>query len=157
MAWQQHCVDRGTDVGRPMRSTGSQSHHHAQMTACPTFCPLGLWPLCAKAWAVCRFISDSKLGRCAWAGRGIAHSTPWGREHGGPREGVLYQGEEGARKDFVHLTVVLGPGPVLLPAPARHCPAGCPGFAGRCSALPRRLVGKPAGQGGSPCCGWTSP
>lgn len=45
------------------------------------------------------------------AGRGIIYSTPSGREHRGPREGLLNKGEEGAREDVVHLTVVLRPGP----------------------------------------------
>jgi len=83
------------------------------------------------------------------AGRGIIYSTPWGREHRGPREGLLNKGEEGAGEDAVHLTVVLRRGPPSAPAPAGHCPAACPGLAGRCPALRRRLLGGPAGRGGS--------
>lgn len=62
------------------------------------------------------------------AGPGIIYSIPWGREHRGPREGLLKKREEGARKDVVHLTVVLRPGPrqpaLAVPSPQRPCQPG---------------------------------
>lgn len=66
------------------------------------------------------FMTASLGSMCGGAGRGKMDSTPWGREHRDPREGLLNKGEKGAREDIVHLPVVLRPG---LRQPASAVPS----------------------------------